>query len=90
MLTIVRYATGRRADGLIVGMDGDCLRIIFHDSNETAELNRVYDQWFSENGEAVEIESLIPVGFGTYFLEQSSNTRRWKSGLRTATAGAVA
>jgi hypothetical protein len=92
MLTIFRYANGRRVDGLILAAKEDLIRVVFPDNHETAELTRAAGRWVSERGEMVEIEALISVSpeiSGTYFLDLPSKLLRWNSGL-SRSAGAVA
>ena len=92
MLTIVRYASGRRIEGLILAVMEDSIRLVFPNTQETTELTRAAGRWVSERGELVEIDALISVSpeiSGTYFLDSPSKWLNWNSGL-TRSAGAVA
>jgi len=90
MLTIARYSSGRRVDGLVLAAGADRMRIVFHGGNETTELTRIGDRWVTERGGLLEIEALIPVrhvSAETYTMDSVSNSENWRSGLvRTATA----
>jgi len=77
MFTMVRSSGGRRYEALILAASGDCIRAVFHGSNETAELTRVGTYWVTDGGELVEIDMLIPVRpvpAGTYLADQRSKS----------------
>ena len=59
MYTILRYANGRRVDGLILSASPDLIRVILRRQGDTAELRRVFGEWTGEDGSAVELESLV-------------------------------
>jgi len=92
MLTIIRYANGRRMEGLILAAREDSIRVVFPNTRETTELTRAAGRWVSEGGELVDIDALIslsPEISGTYYLDSPSEWLNWNSG-RTRSAGAVA
>lgn len=62
MHLILSYATGRRAEGILLAVSPGRMRIVVKRLNDTIELRQDEGQWFSDDGEPVEIESWISDG----------------------------
>ena len=59
MYTILRYANGRRVDGLILSASPDSIRVILRRQGDTAEFRRVFGELTAEDGSTVELESMM-------------------------------
>jgi hypothetical protein len=59
MLMTLLNPSGERIDAVLLATGDQKIGIVVRGSNDTAELRRIKDQWMSDNGEVVEIESLI-------------------------------
>ena len=59
MHMILRYSTGRRVDAVLLAGSGTRLRLAVPYLNETIELRLEEGEWFSEQGNVVEIESMV-------------------------------
>ncbi len=62
MQMIVRYGTGRMEDCVLLAANHDVMRIVVRRRNETMELRRNGTDWVSENGDSLQIESVIAIG----------------------------
>ena len=80
MHLILRYPSGRLADGILLAAGSDCLRIVVRRLNETVELRLTEDQWISDEGERIEID-----GWLTGTAQESIDFCR-RFGRRTSTA----
>lgn len=59
MLMTLLNPGGERTDAVLLAASDHKIRIVVRGSKDTAELRRMKDLWISDNGVAVEIESLI-------------------------------
>ena len=59
MYTMIRYANGRRVEGIILSASPDSLRVVLRQQGDTTELRRVFGEWTAEDGSAVEVESML-------------------------------
>ncbi len=59
MHMIVRYASGRRVEALLLGFTHDIMRIVVHRLNDSMELRLRDDHWLSESGKRLEIEAIV-------------------------------
>ena len=55
----LRFATGRRVDGLMLAASRNRMRLAVRNRNETIELYFEAGQWRAEDGSMVEVEALI-------------------------------
>jgi hypothetical protein len=62
MHTSLLYPNGRRADGFILSISEDTMRVVLKRSADTVELRRVGGDWTSEDGSRIEFESLLIAG----------------------------
>ena len=63
MHVILSYESGRRAEGILLAVGPSRLRVVVQERNDdTLELSLMDGRWMSEDGEPVEIESLISDG----------------------------
>ena len=62
MHLILRYPSGRLADAILLAAATDRVRIVVRRLNETIELHLTDGQWFSEGGEAIQIEGWLTDG----------------------------
>lgn len=56
---IIRYESGRRREAILLAANAERMRVAVGGQSDTAELIRVEDSWFTEKGEAVELEALL-------------------------------
>lgn len=59
MYMILRYATGRRVEAVLLCATRERMKVIVRDQEDTLELNLIGTQWLSECGSPVEIESIV-------------------------------
>jgi len=59
MYTIIKYANGCRAEGLILFASPDLMRVILRQQDDCAELRRVLGKWAAADGSPVELESIV-------------------------------
>jgi hypothetical protein len=59
MLIILRFPALHRVEALLLSASPDRLRVVARNLSDTLDLRRVGDQWFSDRGSPVEIESLL-------------------------------
>ena len=63
MHVIICYESGHRSEGILLAVSSSRLRVVVQDRNaDTLELLLINGRWISEDGERVEIESLISDG----------------------------
>ena len=62
MHLILSYATGRRAEAILLAASPGRMRVVVKRLNDTIELRQEEGRWFSDDGEPVEIESWISDG----------------------------
>ena len=59
MRLVIQYSNNCRSDAVLLAADRRTMRIIPTGERDTLELHRENDCWYLENGEPVEIESLV-------------------------------
>jgi hypothetical protein len=62
MQMILQYENGLRADALLLAMGDGHLRVIIRGAKDATSLRLIKDQWMTEEGDAVDIESLMLTG----------------------------
>ena len=62
MYVILSYASGKTAEGVLLAVSPGRLRIVLRKRNDTIELRLSEGHWVSEDGDSVEIESLVSDG----------------------------
>ena len=71
MHVILSYESGQRTEGILLAVSPGRLRIVIRKLHDTTELHLMDGRWMSEDGDPVEIESLISngeTGFYTPFV----------------------
>jgi hypothetical protein len=62
MRMMVRYQSGVRGEAVLLAANTGFMRVAFHARGDVKELSRDENgSWFSESGEPLEIEALIPL-----------------------------
>ena len=59
MYMILRYPTGVNVDAVLLSATRDRLRVMVRDQEDTLDLRLIGSRWISDQGSAVEIESLL-------------------------------
>jgi hypothetical protein len=85
MHTIILYANGRRADGIILSVSKDIMRVVVERKADTVELRRAGGVWTADDGSRIEFESLVIAGNTGFHGGPDFETRP-----RTFAAGAQA
>ena len=82
MLMTLLKATGERTEAVLLAAGNRRMRVLIPGLSDTTELRFIKDQWWSENGMAVRVESLIAIDarMPDHALESGKP-------LRTMTAG---
>ncbi len=62
MLTILAFENGLRAEAVLLAAGADRLRLILKGSTDTTEVHLVKNRWISDEGNVVDIESIISAG----------------------------
>jgi len=65
MRMILLYSSELKAEAILLAASPDRLRMIVRGSDDATELRLIKDQWMTEEGDAVDIESLIICGEGS-------------------------
>ena len=81
MRMMIRYHSGLRVEAILLAANSERMRVVIKAQRDAAELRRGDSGWLTEDGEAIEIEALIPIS-GTDFSEFCDALR-----LRTNVAG---
>lgn len=55
----IRYPNAKVVEAVVLDARVNHLRVALSGGNDTAELTRVGDQWFSETGEALEFDLVV-------------------------------
>ena len=61
MLLTIRYKNGLRIEAILLAANPQRMRVVFHSQRDTIELNKVDAGWFTEKGDEIEIEAIIPI-----------------------------
>jgi hypothetical protein len=59
MHIMISFATGHRVEGILLAASDSFMRVVVPSGRETMELRRVAGCWESEEGEPIEIESIV-------------------------------
>jgi len=62
MHVIFSYESGQRTEGILLAVSPGRLRVVVRKLNDTVEFRLTEGRWISEDGDPVEIESLISDG----------------------------
>lgn len=81
MHIILRYPTLQRVEAILLSATTDRLRVVVKNDDDTLELHCINDQWFSDQGAPVEIDSLMTD-------DPNAVVRIWHEVRRYAGAGA--
>ena len=65
MLMTFLKASGERAEAVLLAAGDNKMRVVISGSKDATELRLIKDQWTTENGVVVGIESLIPISSAT-------------------------
>ena len=61
MLMTIRYQDGLRIEAVLLAAGRDRMRVAAGAQRDTIELHKVDGCWFTEEGDEIEIEALIPL-----------------------------
>ena len=61
MLMTIRYQDGRRDQAVLLAASRDRMRIVTKSQRDAIELQKLDTCWFTEAGDEIEIESLVPL-----------------------------
>ena len=61
MLMTIRYRNGLRVEAVLLAASRERMRVATDTQRDTLELHKVDGAWQTEAGDALEIESLIPL-----------------------------
>jgi hypothetical protein len=78
MHMILSYETGKRTEGILLAVSPGRMRVVVRERNDTVELSLIGDRWISEDGDHVEIESLIAdgeTGMAAFYSQVVPQTR---------------
>ena len=59
MRMMLLFENGRRAEAVLLATSDYRMRVVVRGKRDAAEFRLIKDQWMSEEGEAVDIESVI-------------------------------
>ena len=62
MRMMLLFENGRRAEAVLLAASDYRMRVVVRGTEDATELRLIQDQWMSEEGKAVDIESLILAG----------------------------
>ena len=62
MSMILLYENGLRVDAMLLATGRNRMRVVLRGSKDATELRLFKDQWMSEEGDAVDIESIFMAG----------------------------
>ncbi|MBS1858735.1 MAG: hypothetical protein JST11_25415 [Acidobacteria bacterium] len=57
----IRFEGGSRIEAVLLAAGRERMRVAVDSERDTIELQKVYGVWRTENGEALEIEAMIPM-----------------------------
>jgi hypothetical protein len=61
MLMTIRYQSGLRVEAVLLAANRDRMRVTIASQRDTVELHKVNACWYTEKGDEVETEALIPI-----------------------------
>lgn len=59
MRMILLFENGLRSEAVLLAASDHKMRVVVRGTADTTELRRIKDQWISEEGDAVDIESIF-------------------------------
>jgi len=76
MHTIIKFANGRRTEGMLLLGTPDFIRVVLRRQSDTTEFRRVFGAWIAEDGSSIELDFLAAADFGnvTDFLSDARQT----------------
>ena len=61
MLMTMRFQNGLRAEAVVLTAGNETMRVVIDSQRDTIELHQVDPCWYTEDGEEIEIEALVPL-----------------------------
>ena len=61
MLMTIRYQSGLRVEAVLLAANRERMRISVASQRDTIELHKVDSGWYTEKGDEIETEALIPI-----------------------------
>jgi hypothetical protein len=61
MLMTIRFQRGLRVEAVLLAANRERLRVAIPSQQDTSELHKVDERWYTEKGAEVAIEALIPI-----------------------------
>ena len=61
MRMLIRYPNGNRVEAVLLAADGERMLIVVESQPDAVELSLVNGCWYTEAGEAIELEALISI-----------------------------
>jgi hypothetical protein len=61
MLMTMRFRNGLRAEAVVLTAGNETMRVVIDSQRDTIELHQVDACWYTEDGEEIEIEALVPL-----------------------------
>jgi hypothetical protein len=61
MLMTIRYQNGLRVEAVVLAADNERMRVVIDSQRDTIELHKADEAWYTEHGEEIEVEALIPL-----------------------------
>jgi hypothetical protein len=61
MLMTIRYQSGLRVEAVLLAANRERMRVTIASQRDTVELHKVNACWYTEKGDEVETEALIPI-----------------------------
>ena len=60
MLMTIRYQGGMRVEAVLLAANRERMRLAFASQRDTIELYRAGGCWYTEKGDVIELEALVP------------------------------
>jgi hypothetical protein len=60
MLMTIRYQGGMRVEAVLLAANRERMRLAFASQRDTIELYKTGECWYTEKGDVIELEALIP------------------------------
>ena len=61
MLMTIRYQSGLRTEAVMLAANCERMRVAIPSQPDTIELHKVDADWFTEKGDEIEIEAIMPI-----------------------------
>jgi hypothetical protein len=61
MLMTIRYEGGMRVEAVLLAANRERMRLALDSQRDTIELYKAEGCWYTENGDVIEVEALIPL-----------------------------